>query len=169
MLFRSAKETIEIPSFWVFDDVGVIPFEAPLENLRLTIGAHDLETQILANKFYPCGVFNLSITPSAQIERTHEVMKRAFHSKGGPWTRSHMPRTVLVFHDKDHQKAKQKAFKAMETYWKAIEGTLDPEKVRNAVDNALVGDSAGIAEDARKRFHADDRLMLWFEIGRAHV
>ena len=74
-----------------------------------------------------------------------------------------MPRTVLVFHDKDHQKAKQKAFKAMETYWKAIEGTLDPEKVRNAVDNALVGDSAGIAEDARKRFHADDRLMLWFD------
>lgn len=51
----------------------------------------------------------------------------------------------------------------METYWKAIEGTLDPEKVRNAVDNALVGDSRAIAEEAARRFHAEDRLMLWFD------
>ena len=156
-------EKIEIPPFWVFDDVGVIPFDAPLENLRLTIGAHDLSTQIFANRFYPCGVFNLSITPSAQIEKTHEAMKKAFHPKGGPWTRSHMPRTVLVFHDPNPSKAREKAHKAMETYWKAIEGTLDPEKIKNAVNNALVGDSSEIAEEAARRFHSDDRLMLWFD------
>lgn len=159
----SRTEKIEIAPLWLFDQVGVIPFEAPLDNLRLTIGAHDLQTQIFANQFYPCGVFNLSITPSAQIEKTHEAMKKAFHPKGGTWTRSHMPRTVLVFHDPSPAKAKQKALKAMETYWKAIEGTLDPEKVRNAVDNALVGDSAAIADEAAKRFHRDDRLMLWFD------
>ncbi len=51
----------------------------------------------------------------------------------------------------------------MESYWKAIEGTLDPQKIQNAVDNALVGDSAQIAEEAAKRFHPDDRLMLWFD------
>jgi hypothetical protein len=51
----------------------------------------------------------------------------------------------------------------MEIYWKAIEGTLDPEKVKNAVDNALVGDSAAIAEEAKRRFHPEDRLMLWFD------
>ncbi|MGZ3670565.1 MAG: LLM class flavin-dependent oxidoreductase [Bdellovibrionota bacterium] len=154
---------VDIAPFWIFDDVGVIPFEAPLGNLRLTIGAHDLDTQIFANKFYPCGVFNLSITPSAQIEKTHEAMKKAFHPAGGPWTRAHMPRTVLVFHDPDPKRARVKAEHAMSTYWKAIEGTLDPEKVRNAVDNALVGDSATIAEEARRRFHPDDRLMLWFD------
>jgi len=154
---------IEIPSFWVFDDVGVIPFEAPLDLLKLTIGCHDLETQIFANRFLPCGVFNLSITPSPQIEKTHEAMKAAFHPSGGAWTRAHMPRTVLVFHDTDPARARAKAEKAMGTYWKAIEGTLDPEKVRNAVDNALVGDSRQIAEEARKRFHPDDRLMLWFD------
>jgi hypothetical protein len=156
-------DVIEVPSFWVFDEVGVIPFEAPLENLRLTIGAHDLDTQIYANKFFPCGVFNLSITPSAQIEKTHEAMKKAFHPSGGSWTRAHMPRTVLVFHDPSTARAKAKAQKAMETYWKAIEGTLDPEKVRNAVDNALVGDSDAIAAEAKRRFHPDDRLMLWFD------
>jgi alkanesulfonate monooxygenase SsuD/methylene tetrahydromethanopterin reductase-like flavin-dependent oxidoreductase (luciferase family) len=156
-------ETIEIPPFWFFDDVGVIPFDAPLDLLRLTIGAHDLGTQIFANRFHPCGVFNLSITPSAQIEKTHEAMKSAFHPKGGPWTRGHMPRTVLVFHDKDPAKARAKGMHAMETYWKAIEGTLDPEKVKNAVDNALVGDSRMIAEEAMRRFHPEDRLMLWFD------
>jgi alkanesulfonate monooxygenase SsuD/methylene tetrahydromethanopterin reductase-like flavin-dependent oxidoreductase (luciferase family) len=154
---------VTIPPFWQFDPVGVIPFEAPLGNLRTTIGAHDLDTQIFANQFFPCGVFNLSITPGAQIEKTHEAMKKAFHKDGGEWTRAHMPRTVLVFHDPDVKKARGKAEKAMSTYWKALEGTLDPEKVKTAVDNALVGDSAAIAEEAKKRFHSEDRLMLWFD------
>jgi hypothetical protein len=153
----------EIPPFWSFDPIGVIPFEAPLNLLRLTIGCHDLETQIFANRFLPCGVFNLSITPSAQIEATHAAMKKYFHPEGGEWTRNHMPRTVLVFHDPNPVRAREKAVRAMETYWKAIEGTLDPVKVANAVDNALVGDSVGIAEEARRRFHPDDRLMLWFD------
>jgi alkanesulfonate monooxygenase SsuD/methylene tetrahydromethanopterin reductase-like flavin-dependent oxidoreductase (luciferase family) len=157
------SQVIEIPPFWFFDDVGVIPAETDLKLLRLTIGAHDLETQLWANKFLPVGVFNLSITPGAQIEKTHEAMKKGFHKDGGEWTRSHMPRTVLVFHDQNRQAARAKAQKAMETYWKAIEGTLDPEKVKNAVDNALVGDSSEIAEEARRRFHQDDRLMLWFD------
>jgi alkanesulfonate monooxygenase SsuD/methylene tetrahydromethanopterin reductase-like flavin-dependent oxidoreductase (luciferase family) len=162
-LSENSKLAAEIPPFWNFDYVGIVPAETSLKNLRLTIGAHDLETQLWANKFLPCGVFNLSITPSAQIEKTHEAMTKGFHKDGGPWTRNHMPRTVLVFHDKSPAKAKEKAQKAMENYWKAIEGTLDPAKVTNAVDNALVGDSAQIAEEAKKRFHKDDRLMLWFD------
>lgn len=156
-------DQIEIAPFWEFDDVGVFPFDAPMDLLRLTIGCHDLESQIYANTFYPCGVFNLSITPAHQIEGTHQAMQKAFHPKGGAWTRSHMPRTVLVFHDENTRKAEEKAQKAMENYWKAIEGTLDPEKVRNAVNNALVGDSAKIREDMKQRFHPEDRLMLWFD------
>lgn len=156
-------DQIEIAPFWDFDDVGVFPFDAPMDLLRLTIGCHDLESQIYANTFYPCGVFNLSITPAPQIEATHQAMQKAFHPKGGQWTRGHMPRTVLVFHDKDPRKAEEKAQKAMANYWKAIEGTLDPEKVRNAVNNALVGDSAKIREEVKKRFHPEDRLMLWFD------
>jgi alkanesulfonate monooxygenase SsuD/methylene tetrahydromethanopterin reductase-like flavin-dependent oxidoreductase (luciferase family) len=160
---NKSQLAFEVPPFWNFDFVGIVPKETDLRHLRLTIGAHDLETQLWANRFLPVGVFNLSITPSAQIEKTHEAMQKGFHKDGGTWTRSHMPRTVLVFHDQNRAKAREKAVKAMENYWKAIEGTLDPEKVRNAVDNALVGDSSEIRAEAEKRFHKDDRLMLWFD------
>lgn len=162
-LHGSNADKIEIPPFWKFDYVGVIPFEAPLDLLRLTIGAHDLDTQIFANQFLPCGVFNLSITPAPKIEATHQAMQKHFHPAGGTWTRNHMPRTVLVFHDENRGHAREKAQSAMENYWKAIEGTLDPEKIKNAVDNALVGDSAEIRAEMAKRFHPDDRLMLWFD------
>lgn len=156
-------DRIEIPSFWNFDSVGVIPLEAPTDLLRLTIGCHDLETQIFANRFLPCGVFNLSITPAPQIEATHAAMKQNFHPSGGAWTRAHMPRTVLVFLDANRDRARERATEAMENYWKAIEGTLDPEKIRNAVNNALVGDAEEIKDELRKRFHPEDRLMLWFD------
>lgn len=159
----SGAKEIPLPPTWVFDKVGVIPFEAPLDNLRLTIGCHDLETQIYANTFLPCGVFNLSITPTPQIEATHQAMLKAFHRAGGEWTRAHMPRTVLVFIDKNSARAQEAAKKALENYWNAIEGTLDPEKVRNAVGNALVGTPEEIREQMQMRFHKDDRLMLWFD------
>ena len=71
-------EEISVPSYWNFDKVGVIPFEAPLGQLRLTIGTHDLETQRLANSILPCRVFNLSITPSDKIEETHSQMTECF-------------------------------------------------------------------------------------------
>jgi hypothetical protein len=90
-------------------------------------------------------------------------MPKHFHPAGGTWTRAHMPRTVLVFHDEDRARARAKAQSAMENYWKALEGTLDPEKIRNAVDNALVGDSAEIRAELARRFHPEDRLMLWFD------
>lgn len=154
---------ISVPAFWTFDKVGVIPWEAPMEFLRLTIGCHDAETQIFANTLLPCGVFNLSITPDKQIEETHARMQKAFHPAGGAWTRTHMPRTVLVFIDEDSGLAHAAAAKALENYWRAIEGTLDPEKVRNAVGNALVGTPAEIGEQMGRRFHKDDRLMLWFD------
>ena len=166
----SDPESIEIAPFWQFDDVGVIPFDTTLKNLRLTIGAHDAASQAHANKFLPVGVFNLSITPGAVIEETHERMKKTFHKDGGAWTRAHMPRTVLVFIDEggggaeaQRRRAREAAEKALSNYWRAVEGTLDPAKIEQAVDNALVGTADDIREQMRTRFHADDRLMLWFD------
>lgn len=161
--FATSEAKIPLTPRWTFDKIGVIPFEAPMQLLRLTIGCHDGATQEFANTFLPCGVFNLSITPDHEIESTHERMKKAFHSKGGPWTRTHMPRTVLVFIDEDSKRAHAAANAALENYWRAIEGTLDPEKVAKAVHNALVGNPQEIKEQIRKRFHNDDRLMLWFD------
>lgn len=156
-------QAIEFASNWVFDDVGVIPFEAPMHLLKLTIGAHDAPSQALANEFFPVGVFNLSITPGTVIDETHERMKKTFHRDGGEWTRGHMPRTVLVFLDENQGRARERAEKAIANYWKAIEGTLDPAKIEQAVDNALIGTAEDIKRQMSERFHPDDRLMLWFD------
>lgn len=157
-------DAIEVPPFWVFDPVGVIPAEAPLDLLRLTVGAHDAATQELANKFMPVGVFNLSITPPHVIEATHARMTKAYHPRGGAWTRAQMPRTLMVFPDRDEQAARRQAEKTLATYWQAMEGTVDPAKVASAVENALVGTPSMIAEQMRSRVHPDDRLMLWFDL-----
>ncbi|HYE76426.1 MAG TPA: luciferase, partial [bacterium] len=119
----------------------------------------------------PCGVFNLSITPGAEIEATHQRMLANFHPAGGPWSRRLMPRTVLVFINEDpgisaaekNRRAGAAADRALANYWLALEGTLDPMKVAKATDNALIGDADTIAAQMRERFHPEDRLMLWFD------
>lgn len=138
--------------------------------LNLSIGSHDAETQELANTILPVGVFNLSITPGDEIEKTNDRMSRAYHPDGGGWTRRLMPRTVLVFINEEpgltreerNERAAAEAKRALENYWKALEGTLDPAKVERATNNALVGDAETIVAQM-SRFHPDDRLMLWFD------
>jgi hypothetical protein len=167
---RRAAE-IKVPNFYNFPDLTIVPRETGLDLLRLTIGSHDPEVQNFANTFLPVGVFNLSITPSEVIESTNRRMQAAYHPDGGPWKRAYMPRTVLVFINEDDgakrderiRRATASAEDALQNYWKALEGTIDPEKVRQAVSNALVGDAQAIAEQIRERFHPEDRLMLWFD------
>ena len=74
-----------------------------------------------------------------------------------------MPRTVLVFISDDPAQAAEEARDALTNYWRALEGTLDEEKVRRATNNALVGDAKAILAQAKERFHPEDRLMLWFD------
>ena len=74
-----------------------------------------------------------------------------------------MPRTVLVFINDDPARAADEARSALSNYWRALEGTLDEEKVRRATNNALVGNAEQIHGQVRERFHPDDRLMLWFD------
>ena len=159
------KDVDEIPldNFYNFEKIGVIPFEAPMDLLELTIGTHDPKIQKLANEILPVGVFNLSITPPEVIEATHKRMSEEFHSSGGSWTRAHMPRTAMVFINKDSAKAKEQASAAWKNYWNAMEGTIDNDKVEKAVGNALVGTPEEVAEQIRQKYHPEDRLMLWFD------
>ncbi len=161
-------DAIEVAPFWTFDQVGVVPKEAPLDLLRLTVGAHDAATQELANQYLPVGVFNLSITPEKVIEETHARMTKAFHPKGGAWTRAMMPRTLMCFPDRNEKKARAQAEKTLATYWQAMEGTVDLSKVTSAVENALVGTPQMIVDQLKSRLRpenrADDRLMLWFDL-----
>jgi alkanesulfonate monooxygenase SsuD/methylene tetrahydromethanopterin reductase-like flavin-dependent oxidoreductase (luciferase family) len=158
----SAAE-IPIEPRYRFPNLKIVPQESRMGLLRLSIGSHDPATQILANRIMPVGVFNLSITPGDEIEKTNARMKDHYHPDGGPWHRRLMPRTVLVFIDDDPQRAASAARKALENYWRALEGTLDEEKIRRATNNALIGTPEQIAQQVRERFDPEDRLMLWFD------
>ena len=134
-----------------------------MDLLRLSIGSHDPSTQIFANTIMPVGVFNLSITPGDEIQKTNERMQTHYHRDGGGWHRRLMPRTVLVFINEDPQEAAAEARAALSNYWRALEGTLDEAKVQRATNNALVGDADAILQQVRDRFDPEDRLMLWFD------
>ena len=149
-----------LASRWVFPNLKIVPQEPRMELLRLSIGSHDPSLQAFANTILPVGVFNLSITPGAEIEKTNERMLTEYQ---GTWHRRLMPRTVLVFINDDPARAAEEARDALTNYWRALEGTLDEEKVRKATSNALIGDAAAIAAQMGERFHPEDRLMLWFD------
>jgi alkanesulfonate monooxygenase SsuD/methylene tetrahydromethanopterin reductase-like flavin-dependent oxidoreductase (luciferase family) len=161
--FGSGMEEIPLQPRWVFPNLKIVPQESRMDLLRLSIGSHDPATQIFANTLLPVGVFNLSITPGDEIEKTNERMKTHYNPAGGAWHRRLMPRTVLVFIDDDPARAAEQARETLSNYWRALEGTLDEEKVRRATDNALVGNARSIAEQMGRRFHPEDRLMLWFD------
>ncbi|HEV7763560.1 MAG TPA: LLM class flavin-dependent oxidoreductase [Thermoanaerobaculia bacterium] len=158
-----ATEEVPLEPRWRFPNLKIVPQESRMDLLRLSIGSHDAATQIFANTLLPVGVFNLSITPGDEIEQTNARMATHYHPEGGPWQRRLMPRTVLVFINDDAEQAREEARDALTNYWRALEGTLDEEKVRRATNNALVGDADTIAAQMRERFHSDDRLMLWFD------
>ena len=166
-----ATEEFPLPHFYAFPYLRIIPKDNGLDLLRLTVGTHEADVQNFANRFLPVGVFNLSITAPEIIEETNRRMEKVFHPDGGPWRRSYMPRTVLVFINEDAsasraeriRRATATAEDASANYWRAIEGTLDPARIQTAVNNALVGDGETIAEQIRARFNPEDRLMLWFD------
>jgi len=164
-------ESIDIPNRYKFEKIKAIPQEWPRNQLELVAGTHDPRVQEFVNTILPVKVFNLSITSPEIIDATHERMKATFHPDGGQWQRRDMPRTVFVFiNEEEGLSAEEKSVAAHEEarlalgeYWKALEGTLDPNKVEKAVDNALIGNAEEIAAQVLQRFHPDDRLMCWFD------
>ena len=162
--YGHSVDEIPLAPRWRFPNLKIVPSEPRMDLLRLSIGSHDPGTQIFANTILPVGVFNLSITPGDEIEKTNERMATHYHPDGGAWHRRLMPRTVLVFiNDDEPEKAADEARDALSNYWRALEGTLDEEKVRRATNNALVGNAGQIVQQMSERFHPEDRLMLWFD------
>lgn len=162
---------IELPPRWKFEALAIIPKQWRRELVQLVIGSHDPALQERANTFSPVQVFNLSITRPEIIEDTHARMALAYHRDGGAWQRAYMPRTVFVFVNgeaglgpqEQSRRAHEEARAALGAYWTALEGTLDPAKVQNAANNALIGNPQEVADQMVARFHPDDRLMLWFD------
>ena len=164
-------QSIDLESRWRFEKLKIVPQEWRRELLVPVIGSHDPALQEEVNRLLPVQVFNLSITRPEIIEDTHRRMARAYHPDGGPWRRAYMPRTVLVFlNEQPHLgpaarrvAAQSEARAALGAYWTALEGTLDPKRVEQAGDNAVIGNAEDVAAQILERFHPEDRLMLWFD------
>lgn len=168
---EGGTEAVVLPKRFVFEHLKVVPQEWRRDLVQLVVGSHDPALHRLVNRHLPAHVANLSITPPAVIEETHRRMKEWFHPAGGPWRRSHMPRTVLVFLNEEPglspaqrtEAAQREAKKALTAYWSALEGTLDPRKVENAADNAVIGNAEDVARQLAERYHPEDRIMCWFD------
>ena len=167
----SDDEAISIDRRYVFEDLRIVPNTFDRNQLVLVAGTHDPNAQTFVNSILPVRVFNLSITQPEVIEATHERMRSCFHADGGEWKRSYMPRTSFVFlNDEPHLSAEEQraaahreADEALGAYWNALEGTIDPTKVQNAAQNALIGNVEDVAQQLVERFHPDDRVMAWFD------
>ncbi len=164
-------EQIPVQRRFVFETLKIVPQEWRRELVVPVIGSHDSSLQEDVNRILPVQVFNLSITRPEVIEDTHRRMQQAYHRAGGPWRRSYMPRTLMVFLNEEPQlsptqrraAAAEEARAALGAYWTALEGTLDPSKVEKAADNAVVGNAEDVTAQILERFHPEDRLMLWFD------
>lgn len=162
---------IPIPNRYVFEDVKNIPQSWNRDLLDLILGSHDGNLQKEVNKIRPVKVFNLSITPPEVIEATHDRMANHYNSNGGNWKRNYMPRTLMIFvNDEPNlsetektEAAKQEAKNSLSSYWGALEGTIDPNKVSKAADNSVIGNVEQVAQQIAERFHPDDCIMTWFD------
>lgn len=167
----SVPDEIQIPKRYNFEDLKIIPQDFRRDLLVMVAGTHDPKAQVFLNTISPVKVFNLSITKPEIIDATHDRMREAYHADGGAWKRSDMPRTSFVFLnaeeeltvDEQSAAAKQEAKAALGAYWNALEGTIDPSKVENAAQNALIGNVAEVAQQICERFHPEDRIMAWFD------
>ena len=168
---NEVTEKIKIPHRYDFEEIKTIPQNWRRDLLNLVLGSHDPKLQIEVNKWRPVQVFNLSITPPHIIEETHERMDENYHLDGGKWNRSMMPRTIMVFvnnedglsSEEQSIAAKEEAKAALNTYWSALEGTIDPSKVERASDNAVIGNVEEVAQQIIQRFDKNDKLMCWFD------
>ena len=167
----SKDDSITIDRRYVFEDIRIVPNKFDRNQLVLVAGTHDPKAQVFVNKYLPVRVFNLSITQPEVIDATHERMRQCFHKDGGEWQRSDMPRTSFVFlNDEDgltpeeqRMAAQSEADLSLSAYWNALEGTIDPSKVKNAAQNALIGNVEDVAQQLVERFHPQDRVMAWFD------
>ena len=167
----SPAAKINLPNRYNFEQISIIPQDWNRKQLQLVAGTHDPVAQEFVNTILPVRVFNLSITSPEVIDQTHERMRINYHPDGGSWQRSFMPRTSFVFindepgltSEQQSQAAEQEAKQALQAYWNALEGTIDPEKVTKAANNALIGNPSEVAEQIVARFHPEDTIMAWFD------
>ena len=163
-------QEVHIPSRYVFEDLKIVPSSFRRDLLGLVAGTHDPAAQTFVNSILPLKVFNLSITSPEVIDATHERMAEvtiptvelvSSRHASNEFCVSERRRRVVP--EEQSEAAKREADQALSAYWSALEGTIDPDKVNRAANNALIGNDEEVAQQMVERFHPDDRIMAWFD------
>ncbi len=172
---RSTGVSLEESGFdyvnrWNFERLKLVPDMSAAEidaNLRCVLGSSDPYARSVGLKFADLDIFNLSFTPPDALNKLHTEMFDRYREAGRAWHRSRLPRTVLVFIDRDRQAAFEAASKCFDTYIEAMRGTVQLPSKEFLMERALIGTPADIKQalspDDPHGFHSEDRLMLWFE------
>jgi alkanesulfonate monooxygenase SsuD/methylene tetrahydromethanopterin reductase-like flavin-dependent oxidoreductase (luciferase family) len=155
---------------WTFERLKLVPDMSAMEidaNLRCVLGSSDPYARSVGLKFADLDIFNLSFTPPEALNKLHLEMFDRYKEAGRQWHRSRLPRTVLVFIDRDRRAAQEAASRCFDTYIEAMRGTVQMPPKEFLMDRALIGTPTDIKQalspDDPHGFHAEDRLMLWFE------
>lgn len=170
-LGTSLDETgVDYLNRWTFERLKLVPDMNAAEidaNLRCVLGSSDPYARSVGLKFADLDIFNLSFTPPDALNKLHLEMFDRYKEVGRQWHRSRLPRTVLVFIDRDRRAAQEAASKCFDTYIEAMRGTVQLPPKEFLMDRALIGTPADIKQalspDDPHGFHSEDRLMLWFE------
>lgn len=161
---------LPVPRRWVFEWMKLVPEIKTREHLHIVLGSADPLALNVGLKYWDLDLFNLSFTPPAEIEKLHQNMERRAVEAKRTWRRDRLPRTVLVFVDPNASRAKALADQVLDSYIEAMRGTAAVPDKKVLWERALVGDAVQVREqlspDNPRRFHCDDRLMLWFEFNQ---
>jgi len=163
------------PRRWTFERLKLVPemtHEEWAGMLRIVLGSASPQALAAGFKWADLDVFNLSFTAPAAIETLHAELAARCLLPRQPWHRSRLPRTVMVFIDRDQGSAMARASACFDTYIEAMRGTAQVPDKTVLMQRALIGTAADLrqqlAPGARHGFHPDDRLMLWFEFNQTN-
>ena len=155
---------------WIFDELKLVPEIKP-NKINFILGSTDPLARQLAFKLCDIDLFNLSFTPPEQINALHDELATVCQPPRKPWKRNRLPRTVLVFIDKDAKTAQKIAHQAFDTYIDAMQGTVKLPPKEALMARALIGNAEQVIEqlspDDPHDFRQEDRLMLWFEFNQS--
>lgn len=139
--------------------------------VKFVLGSSDPFARKVALKYSDPDQFNLSFTPPEALNKIHQDMTVAYKEAGLTWARNRLPRTVLVFIDKNSDVAHKRASACFDTYIEAMRGTAKFPAKEYLMDRALIGNPEEIRSqlhpDDSHGFDQDDRLMLWFEFNQS--
>ncbi len=169
-LLKKYEFPMIVPKRWNFELMKLVPHNEKNDRLHFVLGSADPLALDVGLKYWDLDLFNLSFTPPEEIEKLHTSMTKRATAQSRTWHRSRLPRTVLVFIDPVSQRAHEQANRVLDAYIEAMRGTAAVPDKSVLLSRALIGDASEIRDQLHpenpRQFHADDRLMLWFEFNQ---